>query len=85
MSDDYNDFYEDDYLWDLENGFIDESSSGSIGDFHILRTFIGGLILLSAILSILKIDVNDMSDYLYLILLVAACWVWAKIRKVFKG
>ena len=77
---DNNDFYDDDYLWDIENGYIDEPSSTHVGDFVGIRSFLGGLILISVIFTIFDIDVENIPGALLTMLVLGSCWVWAKIR-----
>lgn len=80
MSDYNDDFYEDDYLWDVEHGYIDEPSSAPVGDFVGLRSILGGLLLLSVIFTIFNIDSADIPGALLVILGLGASWIWAKIR-----
>ena len=77
---DNNDFYDDDYLWDIENGYIDEPSSTPVGDFVGIRSILGGLILISVIFTIFDIDVENIPGALLTMLVLGSCWVWAKIR-----
>ena len=55
MRDNEDSFY-DDYVWNVENGFIEEPTGGSSGEFIGLRSVIGGLLLLSFIFTIFNID-----------------------------
>ncbi len=80
MYDHDDDLYEDDYVWDVENGFIDEPTGGSYGEFIGLRSVIGGLILISVVFTIFNIDVENVPGVLLTILVLGSCWVWAKIR-----
>jgi len=79
MRDNEDSFY-DDYVWDVENGFIEEPTGGSSGEFIGLRSVIGGLLLLSFIFTIFNIDVENVPGALLVILVLGSCWVWAKIR-----
>jgi len=85
MLDDHSfDNDDDDYRWEIENGLREEDtgSGGSIMDIPYVGTFIGGLVTISIILSILHIDPEDFPSIMSLVFIGIGCWIWTKIRKL---
>ena len=82
MSDNDDSYYDDDYLWDIEQGFYEPSTGGG-SDLPIVRIFLGGLIVSAFITSIFSLNVDEWPSAVFLIFFIGSCWLWSKIRKLF--
>lgn len=82
MRDENDNFYDDDYLWDIEQGFYKPSTGGG-SDLPIVRIFGGGFLIVWIITSIFRLNVDEWPSALFLIFFIGSCWFWSKIRKLF--